>query len=71
MPTHEAPADTKEHDTMLKQAVETAMKGCRKPMTVSEIAGAAVPLAEVEGQTPKQRVYSAVAGAYCGRPAGR
>ena len=42
----------------LKAAVETAMKGKRRPMTVNEIAEAAVPLAEVQGKTPKQQVYS-------------
>jgi hypothetical protein len=57
MLTHGATAKTKEHD-MLKAAVEAAMKGKRRPMTVSEIAEAAVPLAGVKGKTPKQQVYS-------------
>ena len=42
----------------LKAAVEAAMKGSRKGMTVSEIADLAIPLAEVKGKTPKQQVYS-------------
>lgn len=42
----------------LKAAVETAMKGRRKAMTVNEIAEAALPLAELKGKTPKQQVYS-------------
>jgi HB1, ASXL, restriction endonuclease HTH domain len=42
----------------LKEAVETAMRAKRKPMTVSQIAEVAVPLAELKGKTPKQQVYS-------------
>ncbi len=43
----------------LKAAVETAMKGTRRPMTVTEITEVAVPLAtSVKGKTPRQQVYS-------------
>ena len=33
-----------------KQAIEQAMKGKRKPMTVSEIAEAAIPLSNLRGE---------------------
>jgi hypothetical protein len=42
----------------LKQAVESAMKGKRRPMTVAEIAEVALPLAELRGAPPKQTLYS-------------
>ena len=43
----------------LKQAVEAATKSKRRPMTVNEIAEAALPLAtSVKGKTPNQQVYS-------------
>ena len=40
-----------------KQAIEQAMKGKRKPMTVTEIAEAAIPLSNLKGATPKQVIY--------------
>jgi HB1, ASXL, restriction endonuclease HTH domain len=45
-----------------KQAIETAMTGKRKPMTVAEIAEAAIPLSNLKGATPKQVIYSVL---YC------
>ena len=45
----------------LKQAVEAAMKGKRRSMTVSEIADAALPHAtSVKRATPKQQLFSAL-----------
>jgi HB1, ASXL, restriction endonuclease HTH domain len=41
-----------------KQAIEQAMRGKRKPMTVAEIAEAAIPLSDLKGATPKQVIYS-------------
>ena len=41
-----------------KQAIKAAMKGKRKPMTVAEIAEAAIPLSNLRGATPKQVIYS-------------
>lgn len=41
-----------------KQAIEQAMTGKRKPMTVAEIAEAAIPLSNLKGATPKQVIYS-------------
>ncbi len=41
-----------------KQAIEKAMTGKRKPMTVAEIAEAAIPLSNLKGATPKQVIYS-------------
>lgn len=41
-----------------KQAIEQAMTGKRKPMTVAEIAEAAIPLSDLKGATRKQVIYS-------------
>ena len=41
-----------------KQAIEQVMTGKRKPMTVAEIAEAAIPLSNLAGATPKQVIYS-------------
>jgi hypothetical protein len=45
-----------------KQAIEQAMTGKRKPMTVAEIAEAAIPLSNLRGATPKQVIYSVLYG---------
>jgi hypothetical protein len=41
-----------------KQAIQKAMTGKRKPMSVAEIAEAAIPLSDLKGATPKQVIYS-------------
>jgi hypothetical protein len=41
-----------------KQAIEQVLTGSKKPMTVGEIAEAALPLTALKGQTPKQVFYS-------------
>jgi hypothetical protein len=40
-----------------KQAIQKAMTGKRKPMSVAEIAEAAIPLSDLKGATPKQVIY--------------
>jgi hypothetical protein len=41
-----------------KQAIEQVMHGSRKPMTVTQITDAALPLTALKGKTPKQDFYS-------------
>lgn len=41
-----------------EQAIQKAMTGKRKPMSVAEIAEAAIPLSDLKGATPKQVIYS-------------
>jgi len=41
-----------------KQAIEQVMIGKRKPMTVAEIAEAAIPMSNLASATPKQVIYS-------------
>ena len=41
-----------------KQAIEQVLAGKRKPMTVSEISAAAIPLTNLRGATPQQTIYS-------------
>jgi hypothetical protein len=41
-----------------KQAIQKAMTGKRKPMSVAEIAEVAIPLSDLKGATPKQVIYS-------------
>jgi hypothetical protein len=45
-----------------RQAAEHVPRGCRKPMTVSQIAEAALPLTNLKGATPKQTFYSVIYG---------
>jgi HB1, ASXL, restriction endonuclease HTH domain len=58
---HEA-LDGNEEDSMTKlttkQAIENVLAGKRNPMTVAEIADAALPLTNLGGKTPKQTFYS-------------
>ena len=62
---HEARGHT-EGNTMTKlttkAAIEQAMKGSRKPMRVSAIIEAGVPLSRLAGKTPGQGVYSVLYG---------
>ena len=45
-----------------KQAIEQVLTGKRNPMTVGEIAEAAIPLTALTGKTPKQTFYSVLYG---------
>jgi hypothetical protein len=53
-----------------KQAIEQAMSGRRKPMTVAEIAEAAIPLSNLRGRDPEAgRLLRPLLGEQAGRRA--
>jgi HB1, ASXL, restriction endonuclease HTH domain len=60
---HEAAATTRRFKVNTKQAIEQVLTGRRKPMKVSDLIAAALPLAtSLNGKTPKQTLYSVIYG---------
>jgi HB1, ASXL, restriction endonuclease HTH domain len=57
-PMKEATMATTTQKVTTKSAIAKVMTGKRKPMTVAEIADAAIPLTDLAGNTPKQTFYS-------------
>lgn len=45
-----------------REAIAAVLAGSRKPMTVTQIADAAIPMTALKGATPKQTVYSILYG---------